>query len=142
MRSLKSIARAAGLLFAVQGSLALAASALPVPGASLSGGIGSEEQRTMRAARDLYNLRLTFAVAGSGAFLAGIPVKIERLDRIRAFSPYRDSGPLLYVRLEPGTYRVSATYGGETQAKTVRIGNGATELVFYWSERVAPAAGA
>ncbi|MFZ3117699.1 MAG: carboxypeptidase regulatory-like domain-containing protein [Variovorax sp.] len=127
-----SMRRVALFLALALGAAAMAALPGPMPGGFLNGGVGEEEQQAMQAERQKYNLRMTFASAGSGEFLAGIPVTIEGIDRAGEFGPYPDSGPLLWVRLEPGSYRVRATYEGNVQVKTVRIGKGAVELVFYW----------
>lgn len=59
-------------------------------------------------------------------------VLIERIDRRLAFGPYRDGGPMFFVRLDPGLYRVSATYEGVTRITTVRIGATAVDATVYW----------
>ena len=42
-------------------------------------------------------------------------------------------GPLFYASLAPGSYRVSATYGGTTQTRGVKLPSGGKrELYFYW----------
>lgn len=43
-----------------------------------------------------------------------------------------DCGPLFHVVLSPGSYEVTASYGGITRHKTVRVGTGATEATLYW----------
>lgn len=126
--------RGALILLALPACMAFAAPVVLAPGASTNGGIGNEEQQAMQVTRDLYNLRLTFAEARSGAYLTGVSVTIEGTGRAASFGPYRDTGPLFYVHLDPGAYRVSATYAGSTQTRTVRIERGAVEAVFYWSQ--------
>ncbi len=127
----------ASLLLAASASLAQAqtAPALPSAGAHLSGGIGEEERLQMRDARDRYNLRLVFAQARSGAYLAGVDVAIDRPGAQVALGPYDAVGPWFFVRLDPGTYRIRATYDGVTQTRTVRVGRAASERVFYWPAR-------
>jgi hypothetical protein len=71
---------AACVSLALQGSFALARTApwpTLAPGSYVSGGIGEEGQLDMRVTRDLYNLRLTFAQVGTGAYVAGVTVTIE-----------------------------------------------------------------
>lgn len=101
-------------------------------GAYASGGIGNEEQQALQDRKNSYNLRLTFAQSRTGEYLAGLEIAIERLDRRRTFGPYQDCGPLFYARLEPGLYRVSATYEGVVRTKTVRIGAKGFEETLYW----------
>lgn len=110
---------------------ASASEALP-PGSSASGGIGSEGQEEMRTGRALYNLRLTFAEATTGAYVAGVVVTIQPTGKKSFFGPYLDCGPLFHVALSPGSYEVTASYGGITRHKTVRVGTGATEATLYW----------
>ena len=111
---------------------ALAASPLLAPGAHLSGGIGEEDQERMRLSQNLYNLRLTFAEAGTGAYLTGVDVLIEPLGPGRPFGPYKDCGPLLHVVLGPGPYRVRATYRGIDRTVDVRIAKGTSASTLYW----------
>lgn len=106
--------------------------AQPPVGAYLNGGVGNEEQQSLQDRKGPYNLRLTFARARTGEYIAGLDVTIERLDRKLAFGPYQDCGPLFFVRLDPGLYRVSATYEGAVRTKTMRIGAKAVEDTFYW----------
>ena len=43
-----------------------------------------------------------------------------------------DAGPLLFLSLIPGKYRISATFEDETQVLTVNVSPGASERVLYW----------
>lgn len=121
--------------FAFQGGTVLSRPAPQptlAPGSYASGGIGEQGQSDMRVTRDLYNLRLTFAEVGTGAYVAGVSVMIEPVGRGMPYGPFADCGPLFHVVLSPGVYRVYATYAGVTQAKTFRVGKGATNGTFYW----------
>ncbi|GAA4354513.1 hypothetical protein GCM10023165_45790 [Variovorax defluvii] len=102
------------------------------PGTHATGGISLEGREEMQQSRELYNLRLAFAEAGTGAYLAGVTVTIEPTGRDAPLGPYRDCGPLFYVSLAPGVYRVTATLGGVSRTTTLRIGKGATQLTLYW----------
>jgi hypothetical protein len=126
---------AACACFALQGSPALARTPpwpTLAPGAYVSGGIGEEDQQDMRVTRDLYNLRLTFAEVGTGAYIAGVTVTIEPAGPGATYGPFADCGPLFHMVLSPGVYRVNATYAGITLTRTVRVGKGATLGTFYW----------
>jgi len=43
----------------------------------VSGGVGEDEHKALRAIQGQYNLHLTFAVKGSGEYASGVKVKIE-----------------------------------------------------------------
>lgn len=125
----------AAALIALQGTSAPALSTpLPVlaPGAHASGGVSYEGQQEMQANQDLYNLRLTFAEAQTGAFLAGVTVTIEPANKSAPLGPFTDCGPLFHVVLSPGVYRVIASYAGLTRSKTIRVGKAATQATLYW----------
>jgi hypothetical protein len=135
MNNWKSALLVAAVLFALQGAPGLALGApLPVlaPGAHASGGISYEGQQEMQANKDLYNLRLTFAEARTGAYLAGVTVTIEPADNSAPLGPFTDCGPLFHVALSPGVYRVVASYAGLTRTKTLRVGKAATQATLYW----------
>lgn len=108
------------------------ATGVPPAGTYLRGGIGEEERAQMRGERDKYNLRLTFAQARSGNYLADVAVTIRKTGSAAVYGPYDDAGPWFYIRLDPGAYRVSATHGGATHSLTLRIGRSASERVLYW----------
>ncbi|MEJ8826545.1 hypothetical protein WKW80_31745 [Variovorax humicola] len=133
------------LLFAVMAMSVLrsasGAAVTPVlaPGSYASGGISAEGQQEMQVTRDLYNLRLTFAQARTGAFVAGVSVKVESVDRNGAsFGPFLDCGPLLYIALRPGVYRITADYAGLTRSTIVRVGAGAAHATLYWPAESEP----
>lgn len=122
-------------LFALQSASGPALATLsPVlaPGSHASGGVSYEGQQEMQVKQDLYNLRLTFAEAQTGAYLAGVTVTLEPEGRSAPWGPFADCGPLFYVALSPGVYRVVASYAGLTRSKTVRVGKGATQATLYW----------
>ena len=109
-----------------------AASPLLAPGAHSSGGIGEEEQQRMQLSRTLYNLQLTFAETGTGAYLTGVDILIEPLHPGHALGPFKDCGPLFYVVLAPGGYRVSASYRGIVRTVNVKIAKGTSAAALYW----------
>ena len=123
----------AAALFALQGaSAAPLVEPVVAPGAHASGGVSYEDQQEMQAKRGLYNLRLTFAEAQTGAYVAGVTVTIEPMGKGAPLGPFADSGPLFYVWVTPGAYRIVATYAGMPRTKTVHVGRGATQATMYW----------
>ena len=102
--------------------------------AYISGGIGEEERAQLEASRDYFNLRLIFAVRGSGEYLSAVRVRIADDKGVELLEAQGD-GPFFYVRLAPGAYVVTAWYGDQAQSRRVRLGEkGATELLLHWAE--------
>lgn len=136
-----------GLLLAAIASLAFSgciAATRPAPqptlapGSYLSGGIGEQDRQDIRVTSDLYNLRLTFAENGTGAYVAGVTVVIEPIGQGAHYDPFVDCGPLFNVVVQPGAYRVAATYAGVTLTKIFRVSKGATLGTFYWPGQANP----
>jgi len=86
--------------------------------AFVSGGVGEEEHKALRAIQGQYNLHLTFAVKGSGEFASGVNVKIEDA-KGRTFLDTTADGPNLFVQLKPGHYKVTANRDGHVLAEEV-----------------------
>ena len=118
-----------GLLGAGNGA---AAQARLVPGSYVSGGVSDEGRAEMRLAGSLYNLRLEFAQAGTGGYIAGLAVSLQRAGQERTEAVCQDCGPWVYIALDPGTYTVIATWEGVTRSRTVRVGSTPTRAVLYW----------
>ena len=110
----------------------LAAAAPAEPGNYLCGGIGLDGRQAMQADRKNYNVHLEFAEAHTGEFISGVKVRIAHLGDKREVGPFEDCGPLLYVQLRPGNYRVSAEYEGRKVAQNITVGSKATDRVMYW----------
>ena len=100
-------------------------------GIFISGGIGLDERQEMYANRDRYNLRLSFANA-MGAYISGVNVSIEPLSTKGTAMHCPDAGPLLYLSLVSGKYRISAAFEDKTQVLTVNVNPRASERVMYW----------
>ena len=98
----------------------------------VSGGVGASEQEALKKVRSDYNLWLTFAVTGTGAFLADVPVTISDKSG-QALLEAVSAGPYLYARVPAGTYRVSADNEGQVQTRTVTVpASGGVPEVFEW----------
>lgn len=123
---------------AAQAQTAAAAAESPLaPGAHVCGGVGADDREQMRSVGNQYNLHLRFAEAQTGSYLANVAVQIEPMGKKMAaqaydLGPYENCGPLLYVHLPPGRYRVNATQAGVTKTTTVQVGRRAVEQVLYW----------
>jgi hypothetical protein len=98
-----------------------------------SGGGGEAERAALEARSDEYNLRLTFTVHDTGAMLADVALTVDDVRQGRVFA-LAASGPLVYLKLPPGTYTVSATSKGVEQRRRITLDRSGEprELVLYW----------
>ena len=100
----------------------------------ISGGIGVSGREEMDALKSKFNLRLLFAVQGSGAYLADVKVRIADsagLTLLAAIS----QGPWFFAALAPGSYVIEADNAGQAQSRPVTVPErGALEQSFYWTD--------
>ncbi|MDI1308074.1 MAG: hypothetical protein PSV17_01395 [Methylotenera sp.] len=87
-----------------------------------NGGIGQEEADDMRLhARD-YNLRLYFSEGKKGQSITDVAVTItDKKGNIKL--EVEDAGPMLFVQLTNGTYKVVSQHNGVMKTQTVKIVN-------------------
>ena len=129
----------AALLSALAPGLLVAAEAPPAgpaAGDALAiecGGIGSDEAQRMRAEAGRHALMILF-VAEDGSFLSEVGIRID--DPLADLRVEASCGPvgLVDVPVE-GSYRITATYRGETREQWLALkpGGGAT-LSLRWKE--------
>ena len=89
----------------------------------MSGGIGDEALEEMRKAAAAYNIHVVFSDQ-RGSYLAGIPFTVARLapgNEQQIYSAVSD-GPLLYLKLPPGSYQIAARIDGVWQSQHVQAG--------------------
>ncbi|MEC9365312.1 MAG: carboxypeptidase regulatory-like domain-containing protein [Pseudomonadota bacterium] len=102
------------------------------------GGIGAAEAETMRRLSSEYPLTLTFverAPDGRNMYTAGVGVTITDSSG-NAQLETKAQGPLLMAELPDGRYTVSATLGGDTKTREVKVSNGQPErVVFVWPQQ-------
>lgn len=102
----------------------------------VSGGVGEGERAALDAQSNQFNLRLLFAMQGSGEYLSAVRVNI--LDaRGETILTAESKGPWFFAQLAPGDYTVEASVPGQAQQQpqrqTVHIqGSGQTRLDFRW----------
>lgn len=84
------------------------------------GGVGSDERHAMEAQATDANVSLEFFVGKRGAYVADVELTFTPVKGPPSFSTHAD-GPLCYARLDPGTYRVEATYRGATRSATAHV---------------------
>jgi hypothetical protein len=104
----------------------------------MSGGVGDEAREEMRKAAAAYNVHVVFSEQ-RGSYLAGIPFTVTRLapgNERRIHSALSD-GPLLYLKLPPGSYRIAAQIDGVWQNQHVQAGaaSNSTRLSFVGKDK-------
>lgn len=96
----------------------------------LNGGIGKDEAATMRRIAGGFPLRLAFSERQDDEFLADIPVFIADARGNPIFALPK-AGPMLFVMLPDGRYRVSARFRGLTESHWVTIAAKSPQDVFF-----------
>jgi hypothetical protein len=97
----------------------------------ISGGAGEDERRELLAKERDYNLKIV-AADKSGDYLANVQVVIESAGKERVLDTTMD-GPILLVKLAPGTYTIRATSDAKTLTRTVTIAaQGLQQADFRW----------
>jgi hypothetical protein len=97
----------------------------------INGGAGEESRAAIDAQRAAFPLRLVFSVT-SGAYAVADHVDVSNgSGKVLGVD---DAGPMLLVKLPPGTYTVDATYGGKSERRTIRVGREPTTVNWRWSE--------
>ena len=97
----------------------------------VSGGIGLSGRDELRTLSPQFNLRLMFAMQGSGNYLAGAQVRILN-SRGAVVLDATSEGPYFLAQLPPGSYTVEVSALGQTQQQTARIGQQQSWLNFFW----------
>ena len=97
----------------------------------VSGGVGGDERDEMHAIQADYNLSLLFSVKGTGEYLSDVRVHIEDSKGNTSLETVAD-GPMLYAKLKPGRYSVSADRDGHVIDRKVMVGGKRTSLSFVW----------
>ncbi|MES2264090.1 MAG: hypothetical protein V4724_36690 [Pseudomonadota bacterium] len=101
----------------------------------VTGGVGQAQQNAMQEMKRDYTLRLTFARPKSGEYLADVKVQIDQEGNHPVNAPMLGitAGPMLFVKLPPGQYRVRAETAGQVQSRLVKISRGsAKDLIYYF----------
>ena len=102
----------------------------------VSGGVGERERAELNALSNQFNLRLMFAMQGSGEYLSAVRVNI--LDpRGGSVLSIESKGPWFLAQLAPGDYmvEVSSTDQASQQPQRQKAhieGSGQSRLDFYW----------
>lgn len=114
-----------------QSAATAAGSATAAAPAFRCGGVGQDEQASMKAEAGRHDLLVTFATS-SGAYLSDVDVEIRSGGKV--VMEGRCSGPLMLVDLPgAGSYEVRASANGRQQRKTVQHGGKPSRMTFSWA---------
>lgn len=104
-----------------------------VPGSLyLNGGIGQDEQQSMHKDAHHWPLRMTFSDRSDNEFVAGVHLKV--FDHAgKAVLRLQDAGPMTYVQLPQGEYRVTASYKGDMLSRMMHVGPKGLDANFHWN---------
>jgi hypothetical protein len=92
-----------------------------------SGGAGDEELEALRAERLKYSFWLTTAARRSGAYLAGVRVRISEAEGSRRVLEHVMTGPWLFADLPLGRYEIEAILLDERTGR-LEIQRGTTNI--------------
>ena len=97
----------------------------------LQGGIGQDEANALRKTTG-YDLHVELSAGPEGKFQSGATVDIQNAQGQPVLS-VTDAGPLLYVQLPPGKYKVTGNAQGETVQQRVTVnGKAPTTVNLNW----------
>ena len=101
----------------------------------VSGGTGADERQELLAKEGQFNLKIVTAET-SGDYLANVKIVIESAKKERVIETKME-GPILLVKLTPGTYTIRATSSKRTQTKSLAIpAQGLRQVDFRWPPTV------
>ncbi|MBS0294050.1 MAG: hypothetical protein JSS01_16185 [Proteobacteria bacterium] len=104
-----------------------------VPGTVyLNGGVGKDEETRMHKDAHNWALRMTFSDKSSNEFVAGVKLKVFNHEG-RAVLRMKDAGPMTYVQLPQGEYRITATYKNDMLTRVVHVGPKGLDANFHWA---------
>jgi hypothetical protein len=98
----------------------------------ISGGVGMDEREALKKVEADYNLRLLFAARESGEFVADVKVTIRDAKGKTVLETVA-GGPRLFVKLTPGSYKITAENNGTPMTRAVTISpKRSVSQAFYW----------
>lgn len=111
-----ALALSAGVQAATQGNS-------PQGFAWIEGGVDSDDNAAMDAARGRYSLGIVTAERGTNAYLADVDLRISDAKGTLVLA-HRLQGPRLMIALPPGKYTVQAAFRGQVQKLEASVGSG------------------
>lgn len=103
-----------------------------VPGTVyLNGGVGKLQAQRMRQDASNWPLRLSFSDRSNNEFVAGVRLMVFD-HRGHAVLRLTDAGPMTFVQLPSGDYRITASYRGQQLSRSVHVGPKGLDANFHW----------
>lgn len=97
-----------------------------------NGGVGKDEEAAMHRVAKVFPLRIIFSERKNGEFVTDVPVVISDA-RGNPVLELPRAGPMLFVMLPNGKYKVSSRFEGLTESQEVTLtGKESKELNFHW----------
>ena len=93
------------------------------------GGVGSDDRRELASRMTGANLSLEMFIEKGGEYVANVDVKLQPLGSREPALSVRTDGPICYLRVAPGRYRIEATFEGVTRSATATVAPSATKPV-------------
>jgi len=101
----------------------------------VSGGVGEEERDALKSLKSDYNLGLLFSEQGTGEYFSDVNVSIKDSKGKVCLETVSD-GPMLYAKLKPGHYSISADFEGRVLHKAANLsGKKWVSVSFSWPKR-------
>jgi len=99
--------------------------------AYVSGGVSHDEEAAIKSMGKGFNLKLTLAES-TGGYMGGAHVRIDNVKGTAVLDTQSD-GPLFFVKLEPGTYKIHVTADNKDFTKEAYVKSaGQEQLTFIW----------
>lgn len=90
--------------------------------AYISGGAGEEERDAMSARAGEFPVKVVLSES-AGEYVVADKLSVGTPQGVLLL--VRDAGPVVMMRMQPGTYTLEITWKGRTERRTLRVGNGA-----------------
>jgi hypothetical protein len=98
----------------------------------LNGGIGKDDEAYMRKVAKDWPLRMIFSERKDNEFVADVNVAVTDT-RGTPYLMLSDAGPMTYVMLPAGKYRISARFNGKLETREVTLdGKTGRDVAFHW----------
>ena len=100
----------------------------------LNGGIGTDEQQYMRKVARDWSLRMIFSENKNNEFVADVDVLIANASGTQ-YLLLSNAGPMTYVMLPTGKYRITARFRGMSETREVMLNDkSGRDVSFHWKD--------
>jgi len=96
----------------------------------MSGGVGLDERKALKAKEQEFNLKLEFA-DDSGKYLSEVTVVIYDLKGKEILHTV-SSGPWFMLDLSRGKYKIEVIFRGKRKARQVSVDSEPKTILFHW----------